>query len=306
MPALGDSGFAVYRRAVVKAREAAVASAVHDWELYTVDRLYFEILDAEGDVDAVVEFLSRGETPKFAGIIRRLDAAGRHGEAMEYLERAISAERIVAPSTVYVGDVENESFLTPGGVVELLLADGRCGDARDFCWWVFQKWPQKHTYRLCLDVADKCGSLAADRQRLLEFIDQHPWYDGSIPIAIALSDDDLERAWAAARRWGAGSYWDTLVGLVPQPYPLDALDVYFERMQLVLAKTGRKSSRECVGLLKRAFSLARFSDASASAEQGEPITAHGERFAEILSGLRNTYGNRPTLMEEMRRAGFIS
>ncbi|MDO4900559.1 hypothetical protein [Actinomyces sp.] len=67
-------------------------------------------------------------------------------------------------------------------------------------------------------------------------------------LELADYDGDVERAWAAADRWGVGYAWWQLADVSPQPRPDDAIVLYRQAIEETLIPVERKAAREAAVL----------------------------------------------------------
>src|SRR5215208_911181 len=114
-------------------------------------------------------------------------------------------------------------------------------------------------------------------------------------VDALLSDDEVERAWtaaAAAPDDALGSdLWLRLAERRERDRPADALVVYQRIADEVLEQADRRAYRSATRILQRA---------RAAAQAAGELDA----FAEYLTGLRERYRRRPTLMEILDKAGL--
>lgn len=304
LPALGVEGLKVYRRAVEKELAKIPVGNEEDWEYFTLRDLDLELADADGDIDQAITILLRGKRPRYAAIVQRLESAGREREAMAYVEKAISVGSVsVRPVFEYCG-VKNEYELDATMVASMFIRDGRYEDALDFAKRFFTSSPSYFTYSVWMDTARKCGVYEDAHETAWMLIDSHPWPNGDVPIEIALEEGDVERAWTSARYWGTWFFADRLVDMYPQPFPLDAMEIYGELAHKPLNNTGRAAAEDCVAVLKRAYRSARLWDAIEQETKESRATPCLDKLFEIVDGIRDQYRNRPALMEVLRLEGF--
>ena len=201
LPALGGKGVAAYRRAVDAAAEQAEAQG--DRPGFELGSMLLELADLDGDVDRAVELLSREEHPRYAAIIERLVAAGRRDEALARLDRAVAESRIDAPGPDPWRDTgANPYWVRPGRALDLYLEAGRSGDALDLARDLFHSNPRPTTLDFLLATAERLGRREEELDSVLAWVDGRDWRTGDTPIDLALHLGDVDRAWAAADRWG--------------------------------------------------------------------------------------------------------
>ena len=120
--AFDERALAEFRRGVVR-WSADLADADH-YARYEVQAALVELADHDGDVDRAVELLTGGaEQIPDGSVIDRVLAAGRHAEALDWLDRAVAARRI---STLY--GQRADYWIPPSRAVELYSAARRDDD----------------------------------------------------------------------------------------------------------------------------------------------------------------------------------
>lgn len=318
LPALGEEGLAVYRGAV----EAAPPSR----QRFVLE---VELADADGDVDRAVELLAEETTgPWYASIVERLLAAGRRDEAMAWLDRAVAAESVGRSFWDRPEDTDIvRRRLDAPRAIDLYLGAGRPDDAVALAHRLLRENPGADAYDLLLDTAGRLGRRDREREAALAWIDGHSWRDADIPIALALHEGDVERAWRAADRWGADDAWQRLADAAPQPRPADAMRLYEEAVTRTLGRrSGRETSQRIAQFAVRLRDIAAAADEAVAAETadagagagpadegggaavgagaGRRSGAYTKRFRVWLDNLRNSCRHRPTVHDELRRAGL--
>ena len=316
LPALGEEGLAVYRGAV----EAAPPSR----QRFVLE---VELADADGDVDRAVELLAEENTgPWYASIVERLLAAGRRDEAMAWLDRAVAAGRVGRSfwDRPEETDIVRRRLDAPRAI-DLYIGAGRPDDAVALAHRLFRENPGADAYDLLLDTAERLGRRDREREAALAWIDGRNWRDADIPIALALHEGDVERAWRAADRWGADDAWQKLADAAPQPRPADAMRLYEEAVTRTLGRrSGRETSQRIAQFAVRLRDIAAAADAAGAAEAadeagagpmdegaaavgagaGRRSGAYTKRFRVWLDNLRNSCRHRPTVHDELRQAGL--
>ena len=316
LPALGEEGLAVYRGAVEAAPQTSARLV-----------LQVELADADGDVDRAVELLAEETTgPWYASIVERLLAAGRRDEAMAWLDRAVAAESVGRSFWDRPEDTDIvRRRLDAPRAIDLYIGAGRPDDAVELAHRLFRENPGADAYDLLLDTAERLGRRDREREAALTWIDGRNWRDADVPIALALHEGDVERAWRAADRWGADDAWQRLADAAPQPRPADAMRLYEEAVTRTL---GRRSSRETSQRIAQ-FAV-RLRDIAAAADEaavagaadagagpadegggavgdagaGRRDGAYTKHFRVWLDNLRDSCRHRPTVHDELRRAGL--
>ena len=116
---------------------------------------------------------------------------------------------------------------------------------------------------------------------------------GLVPLEI----DNIDRAWAAADRWGADCTWQALADAEPQPRPDDAIELYRRDIERALLKAGRPSAQRAAAAAVRM----RLITAAADARDGG---GRVEAFTAWVGGLREAHRRRPTVGQEFDREGL--
>ncbi|WP_273117552.1 SWIM zinc finger family protein [Actinomyces dentalis] len=295
LPALGGKGVAAYRRAVDAAAEQAEAQG--DRPGFELGSMLLELADLDGDVDRAVELLSREEHPRYAAIIERLVAAGRRDEALARLDRAVAESRIGAPGPDPWRDADNPYWVRPGRALDLYLEAGRSGNALDLARDLFHSDPGPASLDFLLATAERLGRREEELDSALTWVDGRDWRTGDTAIALALHLGDVDRAWAAADRWGVDLAWMSLADVQPQPRPDDAIELYRRDIERALLKAGRPSARRAAAAAVRMRLIAAAADARDGGGRVEAFTAW-------VGGLRETHRRRPTVGQEFDREGL--
>ena len=295
LPALGGKGVAAYRRVVDAAAEQAEAQG--DRPGFELGSMLLELADLDGDVDRAVEVLSREEHPRYAAIIERLVAAGRRDEALTRLDRAVAESRIDAPGPDPWRDADNPYWVRPGRALDLYLEAGRSGDALDLARDLFHSDPGPASLDFLLTTAERLGRREEELDSALTWVDGRDWRTGDTAIVLALHLGDVDRAWAAADRWGVDRAWMSLADVQPQPRPDDAIELYRRDIERALLKAGRPSARRAAAGAVRMRLIAAAADARDGGGRVEAFTAW-------VGGLRETHRRRPTVGQEFDREGL--
>ena len=295
LPALGGKGVAAYRRAVDAAAEQAEAQG--DRPGFELGSMLLELADLDGDVDRAVELLSREEHPQYAAIIERLVAAGRRDEALTRLDRAVAESRIDAPGPDPWRDADNPYWVRPGRALDLYLEAGQSGDALDLARDLFHSDPGPASLDLLLATAERLGRREEELDSALAWVDGRDWRTGDTAIVLALHLGDVDRAWAAADRWGVDLAWMSLADVEPQPRPDDAIELYRRDIERALLKAGRPSAQRAAAAAVRMRLIAAAADARDGGGRVEAFTAW-------IGGLREAHRRRPTVGQEFDREGL--
>ena len=246
LPALGEEGLAEYRRIVnAAARQAGDEGRARDYEL---TGMLLELADHDDDVDRAIDLLSGGARPRYAAMIERLLAAGRRREAMACLDCAVADSQVIGANLRYWAAAGTSYEVDPARAVDLYLEDGRSEDALALARGLFRSSPTPETLDFLLATAERLDRREEEQRAALEWAESQDWRTGDTVITLALHIDDVDRAWAAADRWGADCTWQALADAEPQPRPDDAIDLYRHRVKEVLRKTGRPSAQQAVAM----------------------------------------------------------
>lgn len=282
--ALGDKGLAAYRAGV---RKAAASGSSSDFE---VGRMQLELVDHDGDVDAAVALLSASEHTAYAGIVRRLRAAGREREAMAWTDRAVAAGR-VSPR---FGD--NEFWLDPQEVAATYVRDGRDEEAIEVLRAAFRATPGAVSAAALLAVARDVGrhdEEAAWVDSTAQQLADAPHGDGSVLVDLALAAGDLDRAWEVAQRHGAGRGWERLAAALAADRPAAAATLHRREVEREL--TAGANSKRYRGIAKRLALVRTLHERAGTLDD----------FDEDLRAIRTEYGRRPSLMKAFDAEGLV-
>ncbi|MEP7160705.1 MAG: DUF6880 family protein [Dermatophilaceae bacterium] len=248
---LAPAGLAAYRdhieRYVIDRPEG-----LSDHELY---QMQLELADHDGDIDRAVEVLRVGAydgTPRYAGIVDRLESAGRHEEALTWIEKAVEAGRVAS-------GIGNEFWLGVTRVARVYTDLGRTDEALALMRRQFEAHPSHVTYEELLQVADPLGCRDEQRRWALTFARTAAEQSGAsaqgdasgretsggadVLIDIALGEADLEGAWAAAKEYGVGYQGLALAKASRGTYPRRAADLYLKELEPSLAYADSRSYR---------------------------------------------------------------
>jgi hypothetical protein len=269
--ALGEAGLAAYRHAV-DARRDGDSFAVR----YARERL--AMLDR--DIDALVKLLGGDLTTpyqfiRFAEAMREL---GLDDEALAWAKRGIAQTSGWQVSQLYdlACDVQRAE---PLEVLALRRAQ-------------HERMPSSSTYRALRTAAEGLDAWPLEQEAArvtLQRADPRGFVD------VLLGDDEVELAWtaaAAAPDDALGSdLWLRLAERSERDRPADALAVYQRIADEVLERADRRAYRSAARILERARGAAQ--------PAGEL-----DAFAEYLTGLRERYRRRPTLIAILDKAGL--
>jgi hypothetical protein len=283
--ALGEKGLAAYRRAVARVATSA------DRDEFEVRQMQLELADHDGDVDAAIALLDRGERTAWGGIVQRLRAAGREREAMAWTDRAVQAGRVSSRGG------RNEFWLDPDEVAGWYLDDGREEDAIAVLRAAFRQQPGAATAKRLVTVAQDLGRAEEERAWVAAVAQQRaeaPYGDGAVLVELALADGDLDRAWQAAQAHGAGSQWERLAAALATERPAAAVQLH--RAQVERDLTAGADTRLYPGIARR-LALLRTLHERAGTEAA---------FERDLTAIRSEYGRRPSLMTALDKQGLVA
>ena len=138
VPTLGDAGINVFRKAVETAAVKLPSDASPYGAAFEIFRMRLELADYEDDIDTAVQILSTGEHIYYGGIVDRLLKAQRIREAIQWVDRAITAKRYSFAAHIQ----NNDSFLYGPDIIELYAAEGYAEDATEFAWNSYREKPE--------------------------------------------------------------------------------------------------------------------------------------------------------------------
>jgi hypothetical protein len=228
---LGDVG-----RTALRERVAAAYAASPDDN--HVRRVLESVIEAEGDVDALVA-LCAGHLDQFGyqhlRIAQALDAAGRPDEALDWAERGVTSSPHVSTGLV--------SYL-----VDRYGAAGREEDVVSLRRTLFRGDRSLANFRALRSAATHCGMWDAEREAALGVLRKDAtdvrgktlWFPWAGPVLIdALIDEgDLAAAWIAAQDTASEPQWIRLANASADSRPADALAVYLKVIEGLTQKTG--------------------------------------------------------------------
>lgn len=242
---LGDAGTA-------RVRERIAAAYADDPHHYRARALMEGVHRAAGDIDALVamyadELDDHGRA--HLRIVRTLDEAGRHGDALDWAERGLrDATRADDQLADYIAD--------------RYAADGRAGDVLRLRRSQFEANRTLARYRALRRAATGCGRWDEERAKALARLEKDAavggfasWsVIGPVLVDALLDDGDLDAAWTAVTS-GAAKYTVSdaqrlrLADGVAAVRPADALPVYLAAIEPLRKMTGDQAYQRMARLL---------------------------------------------------------
>lgn len=281
---LGEKGLKTYRREVDKLAEKY--EGAERWGRHEYDRMRLELADHDGDVDAAVEILSRDGSPSYGAIVQRLSAAGREGQAMQWVDRAVDEGKL--------NSAGNEFWLGADEVAQRYLADGREEDAVAMLKEFFQRNPGPWAYEQLILIGERLGQ----RAPLHHWALSAAWELGAgrwgmeVPaLELTLHLGDLELAWRAADAFGPGRHRQALARASEDAYPGKAYEIVRHEVD---QQAQQANTKRYAPIARQLAWMRHLADAAGL--EGD--------FAQYMRDIRATYGNRPRMMKELDREGL--
>ncbi len=287
--AFDEKALAAYRRGVQRWADATPTDSPYG--RFEVERALVELADHDGNLDAAIGLLSADpEHTQYGDIVQRLLAAGRVGEALDWLDRAIHAGRLSSTMTQTASDY----WIHPRMAAELYLTAGRREAAVSVVRAGFSQAPGLAGWRLLIEVGRIVGH--EDEQRVwglaeAERLADRPYQSGAHLIEIALAEDRLDDAWTAAYRFGAGHAWEALVKASERTRPVDAARLYVPKIEELLRFPDTRKYVPAASMM-------------ASMKKLYATAGAAEEFARYLADIRERFGRRPSLMAAMAKRGL--
>jgi uncharacterized Zn finger protein len=284
--AFDDRALATYRRAVT-----ALDRKLADRDRFArteADAMLLELADHDGDVDRAIQLLNQPEHTKYGAIIDRLRAAGRAEEAVEWIDRAVTAGRISSHGG------GNDYWLNPDDVAATYRELGRTGDAIAVLRSDFVRQPSVATYRVLLDFVAGTDHWDAERTWAMDHarkLASNPHAKGAVLVQLLLSEGDVDAAWEAADHYGAGWAWQELAEQGAKTRPGDAADLYRAQLESDLRYPDTKLYPHIAATLATMKKLY---------ERG----GRADDFASLIAQIREDYGRRPSLMKALNAKGL--
>ena len=287
-PAFDERSLTVYREAVARLDDEYAAT--DRWKRFEVDRMRLELADHDGDVDRAIEILTAGEHPSFGAVIDRLRASGRDSEVIDWMDRAVAADHVSG----HMAGQGHDYWLDPADVADVYLAAERSGDALAVLRREFSRRPNASTFSTLVSYAAQLGRQDEERDWAIaeaRRLAATPHSNGAVLVDIALSEGDLEAAWAAADEFGPGHMWKQLAAVSSETRPRATADLYRREIERNLVQANTKVYAQIAEDLRTMRDL--LSKAGDEAD-----------FAAFVSEVRETYHRRPSLMAALDRKGL--
>ncbi|MEU5080171.1 MULTISPECIES: SWIM zinc finger family protein [Streptomyces] len=279
---LGPAGLARTRQLAAE----ALARRPSGWaERDLMERL----VEAEGDVDALVALQARDLDPSGATHLRiagELESAGRADEALAWAERGLRDCAAEADIDGRLVDYMCSRYADAGRAADVVAV------RRDR----FRVERSLAAYRQLRSAARAADCWAAERAAALAALDEdarrdHGRYGGPVLIDALLDDGDLDAAWREAAGRADDRQWERLAGLSRETRPAEALGVYLRLVERSKEPTGERAYEHLARLLTGARDCHRALGTEAA-------------FTGYLAGLRTELRRRRKLMSVLDRHGL--
>jgi uncharacterized Zn finger protein len=240
---LGDAGLAALHERIAQAYDASPDD-------YLARHLMESVLQAEGDVDALVAFYAAHldeQGRQQLRIAQALDNAGRPEEALEWAERGTR------------GGARPDSRLVDY-LIGRYIAAGRAGEVLALRRALFEADRTLAAYQALRQAATASGVWDADREAALDLLRQDAakarppsssgWHWAGPVLIDALTDDgDLAAAWTAAQNTASEAQWIKLADASITDRPADALAVYVKAINRLSQGSGNAAYHRIAALL---------------------------------------------------------
>lgn len=284
--AFDEQALATYRRAVA-ALDRKLEGRDH-WHRFQVDAMLLELADHDGDIDRAVHLLAQREHPEYGSIVDRLRAAGRHEDAVAWIDRAVAEGRVSSRGG------GNAYWLSADRVANTYLDLGRIDDAVGVLRADFVQQPSVQNYRVLIDFATGIDRADTERTWALEHARQlasDRFAAGAVLVQLLLSEGNVDAAWQAADRYGPGWAWRELAVRGAEARPVDAADLYRPQLEKDLRYPNSKLYPDIAATLATMAQLYERGGRSAD-------------FASFIAQIRHEYGRRPALMKALNAKGL--
>jgi hypothetical protein len=283
--AFDERALAAYREGVGQLDDATDPS--DGWRRRQVDRMLLELADHDGDVDRAVELLSRGEHTQYAAIVERLRHHDRHDEAIDWIDRGVAAGRVSGRF-----GPPHDFWLDPLDVADTYLGLGRVDEAIEVMRRQFLAQPGHRTLTQLLAVARRAGREAGERAWAIAAVEElaaRPTGPRGAPLVeIALAEGELDAAWSAAERFGAGAMWQELADASRDTRPRAAGDLHRADLE---RRLDRPDTRAYPVIARQLVTVRDLYQRAGDAAE----------FEEYLRELKATYSRRTALMAALAK-----
>jgi uncharacterized Zn finger protein len=239
---LGDAG-------VVLVCDAYRAAYEHNPKGQREKQLMEQLVRATGDLDAVVEFLSRDLDSRgyqHLRIAQELEAADRTDEALQWAEAGLR------DATGFIGT----------DLVEFVaLRYGQAGRMDDLLTMRRNRFRAEMTvshYELLRETAERGAVWPEERERAMALLHEDlakqgpkaQYGMGPVLIDILVLEGDYDAAWQLSRKAGSEPQRLKLAALIRADKPAEALEVYDQALAPLRAQTGEDTYRREVELIQ--------------------------------------------------------
>lgn len=303
---LGPKGLAAYRRLaeaewarVAPLRPGDAGGRSYEGKRFRVTEMMTTLAALAGDVDELIAVMSRdlSHAYDYVRIAEVCLQDGRHDQALGWAERGAAA----FPQRT---DPRLRQLLA-----EEYHRRGRHDEAMALAWAMFTDRPTLEGYRGLQAHADRIGGWPAWRDKALAHLRSQPadrgpdagagrrvwpgWSGGSSELVrIFLWEGDDETAWQEATQGGCSeALWMELAAKREADHPEDALPIYQDQVERLIAQMGKQAYQQAVGLLRKVR---------------EVMTRLGreEELAAYLASVRATHKRKRNLIKLLDAAGW--
>ncbi|MHB9101837.1 MAG: SWIM zinc finger family protein [Sulfuricella sp.] len=262
--ALGKEGLRRYRElAEAEWRKLKPRDAKDGYDALraTITRIMERLAEASGDVEELVAIKSRDLSSGYSylNIAEIWTKAKQPDKALEWAERGLK----VFPERP---DNRLRDFL-----VAAYLKRKRSDEALQLTWIQFEERPSLEHYKKLHDVAGKLGLWPDQRKRALAWVAEviareagatSRWKpkpsapNTSLRVEIALWEEDLDAAWAAAHQGICDrNRLITLAGKLESSRPGDAISLYRQVVPPIVEQTSNTAYEEAIKLIRKVGGL---------------------------------------------------
>ncbi|WP_246076481.1 DUF6880 family protein [Amycolatopsis cihanbeyliensis] len=278
--ALGESGLRRIKSAVdtVLADDSCTGQ-----RRTTAERLLEQLAEASGDVDTLVEMLSR-KLPRLdvsLKIVRVLRDAGRHTEAIAHAASALGPGK--GPLRAPVVDALAETYHEVGQEDEALTLRRN----------EFRRAPGYDGYLALREAATGLGCWASERPAATELLAERAAADPALAddvVRALLAEGEADQAWRAADRYGGSLELRLELARGREAeHPAEVIDVYRSYVDELIAHRDVAGYRQAARQLRKLRTLHKRADKA-------------EEFSAYLAELMETHKRKTRLLAEVRNA----